>query len=215
MVSWVVSAIVRPAWITASIGALGDLGAQFVEKSYLVKEDEEMDTARTARLVAFRAVQGPLMAAAWTVFDRRFSFLSPVKRVVAKVVSDQIFLMAPFTFFFFLSQAAMDGTWNLSRALVLFPESLAFQLPYWCVTHTFTFGYVPPKYRVLWFSSAAVFANGYLSFVNERSAREDRALLLDADDETCDKQNIPAAIQRKTTAAIAQAAASAPAVSAM
>lgn len=148
-------------------------GAQLVEQRYLSDGQAEINNARTARLAAFRAFQGPLMEAAWRAFDVRYAILSPARQVAAKVVSDQILLMPPFTFLFFCSQAILDGSWNLSRAWRAFPESLSFQWPFWCVMHTLTFGFIPPTFRVVWFSAAAVFANGYLSFLNEKSAQEE------------------------------------------
>lgn len=146
-----------------------------VEQSYWTNGQGEINNARTARLMAFRAFQGPVMEAAWRAFDARYAILSPARQVAAKVVSDQVLLMPPFTFLFFCSQAVLDGSWNLSRAWRAFPESLSFQWPFWCIMHTLTFGFIPPTFRVVWFSSAAIFANGYLSFLNEKSAQEERS----------------------------------------
>jgi len=182
--AWTFSSMVlRPAGIAASIGALGDIAAQTVEHHYIDEDGPgELDNARTARLVAFRALQGPLMDAAWRYFDARFAPLSPARRVLAKVASDQLLLMPPFTFLFFCSQAALDGSWHLARAVACLPETLLFQFAYWPLAHTFTFGVVPTRFRLMWFSSAAVIANAYLSIVNERSARRGRRSLAGDDD---------------------------------
>uniref|UniRef100_A0A7S0JJS2 Uncharacterized protein n=1 Tax=Calcidiscus leptoporus TaxID=127549 RepID=A0A7S0JJS2_9EUKA len=168
----------RSAATAVVIGAAGDLLMQIFQRQQVAVDlQDPLDTARTARLAAYRMFHAPFIDAAWRLLDTRIR-IGGVRGVFAKVLADQTLLMPPSLFTFFLSQGVMEGLsveQSLARAVDSLVPTATVCLPYWGCVHMLTFSVVRSSMRIAWASTAAVGWNAYMSLQNQRAVARERA----------------------------------------
>lgn len=104
-----------------------------------------------------------------------FNFSSRGLSIFVKVCMQQAIFAPIFNSYFFSVQSILTGdsleeTWQrLQRAL---PSSLYNSLKVWPAVVTFSFLYVPPQFRSVFGGVVAVGWQTYLSWLNQRAARE-------------------------------------------
>ena len=102
----------RKACTTAgAIATLGDVGMQLREQQVSTKRAvalADVDSGRTARIVAYRVLQAPLVELSWRALDSRLP-LRGAAHAALVVGADQLFLLPTWTAIFYYSQSAMEG----------------------------------------------------------------------------------------------------------
>lgn len=153
------------------IGAGGDIMMQEIESPGVVTQ-ADLDSPRTARIVAYRVAQAPLLDLFWKRFDAWATALklSGGRGVIFKVACDQSLCSPFFLTMFYVSQGLLEGR-SLAEACqrtraAAWPTWLSGFKFYGCV-HIVTFAFVPIRYRIAWNSCAAVFWTAYLSHTNQ------------------------------------------------
>lgn len=106
---------------------------------------------------------------------RNFNFASKFLSILTKVVVQQTVFTPVFNTYFFsvqslLSGASMEETWErLKKAL---PVSIVNSAKLWPAVTAFSFMYVPPQFRNIFSGVIAVGWQTYLSWLNQKAARE-------------------------------------------
>ena len=173
----------------------GDLSAQIYFPS---SPDAEYDPWRTARHLAC-GLGSSIPSYEWLVLgpfpretkDKRddvkltgtrfmylhynFNFASRPLSIFTKVCIHQCFFAPVFNIYFFsvqsiLSGASLSDTWE--RLKVAVPSSLLTSVKVWPAVQTISFTFVPPQFRPVFSGSIAVAWQSYLSWLNQKAARE-------------------------------------------
>lgn len=104
-----------------------------------------------------------------------FNYSSKALSIFTKVCLQQAIFAPTFNSYFFTVQSLLAGnsieeTWQrLKRAL---PSSLINSMKLWPAVVTFSFLYVPPQFRSVFGGVVAIGWQTYLSWLNQRAARE-------------------------------------------
>lgn len=104
-----------------------------------------------------------------------FNYPSKVLSILTKVVVQQICFTPVFNTYFFsvhslLAGATLDETWErLKKAL---PVSVTNSVKLWPAVTAFSFMYVPAQFRNVFSGVIAVGWQTYLSWLNQKAARE-------------------------------------------
>jgi Mpv17 / PMP22 family len=112
------------------------------------------------------------------LLHRNFNYSSKCLSIFVKVVVQQVCVTPVFnTYFFsmqsFLAGATVDETWErLKKAL---PDSIWNSLKLWPAVSAFSFMYVPPHFRSVFACVISIGWQTYLSWLNQKTAREVRA----------------------------------------
>ncbi|KAH8426312.1 Mpv17/PMP22 family protein [Aspergillus melleus] len=112
----------------------------------------------------------------WFMFlHHNFNFASKFLSILTKVVVQQAVFTPVFNTYFFsvhslLSGASLEETWErLKKAL---PVSITNSAKLWPAVTAFSFMYVPPQFRNIFSGVIAVGWQTYLSWLNQKAARE-------------------------------------------
>ena len=130
-----------------------------------------IDTARTARLIAYRVFQAPILETAWRTMDATLPGKGAV-HVLCMVAADQLLLLPPWTVIFYYSQARMeqrDHAEGVRRVREKFVPTLRVGVPFYVLVHLVTFGVMPVHLRIAWVSTCGVAWNAFLSWSNQDS----------------------------------------------
>ena len=170
----------RKACTTAgAIATLGDIGMQLREQQVSTKRAvalADVDSGRTARIVAYRVLQAPLVELSWRALDSRLP-LRGAAHAALVVGADQLFLLPTWTAIFYYSQSAMEGRSHgegAERVRDKFWPTITAGVPFYTCVHAVTFGVLPPQLRLAWFSTCGVLWNAFLSSTNEDAAARAR-----------------------------------------
>ncbi|ODM18665.1 hypothetical protein SI65_05282 [Aspergillus cristatus] len=162
----------------------GDLSAQVLFPSEPVKgkEGEDADAEgggydpwRTMRHLTV-GVGSSIPSYNWFMFlHNNFNFPSKFLSILTKVCVQQAVFTPVFNTYFFsvhslLSGASLEDTWErLKKAL---PVSVTNSVKLWPAVTAFSFMYVPPQFRNVFSGIIAVGWQTYLSWLNQKAARE-------------------------------------------
>ncbi|CRG89554.1 Mpv17-like protein 2 [Talaromyces islandicus] len=167
----------------------GDLGAQLLFPSEAKPaqgsegDDDEgeekvmagYDPLRTMRHLAI-GLTSSIPQFKWFMFlHHNFNYSSKALSIFTKVCVQQAVFAPVFNSYFFSMQSLLVGdsieeTWQrLKRAL---PSSLWNSIKLWPAVVTFSFLYVPPQFRSVFGGVIAIGWQTYLSWLNQRAARE-------------------------------------------
>ncbi|KAJ5987511.1 hypothetical protein N7451_011876 [Penicillium sp. IBT 35674x] len=186
-------------WSSIVIYLCGDLSAQLffppdqpapandnqdVSKPYAEVKDEDdkkpgfgssYDPWRTVRhLIVGAGSSIPSYNWFWFLHNN-FNFSSKLLSILTKVTVQQIVFTPVFNTYFFsvhslLAGATFEETWErLKKAL---PVSISNSVKLWPAVTAFSFMYVPPEYRNVFSGVIAVGWQTYLSWLNQKAARE-------------------------------------------
>ncbi|KAL4914944.1 hypothetical protein BDW62DRAFT_189615 [Aspergillus aurantiobrunneus] len=112
----------------------------------------------------------------WFMFlHNNFNFPSKFLSILTKVVVQQIVFTPVFNTYFFsvhslLSGASLEETYE--RLKVALPRSVVNSAKFWPMVTAFSFMYVPPQFRNVFSGCIAVGWQTYLSWLNQKAARE-------------------------------------------
>ncbi|KAL2823345.1 hypothetical protein BDW59DRAFT_148743 [Aspergillus cavernicola] len=118
---------------------------------------------------------------AWFNFlHKNFNFASKPLSILTKVVVQQAVFTPVFNSYFFsvhslLSGASLEETFE--RLKVALPRSIVNSAKFWPMVTAFSFMYVPPQFRNVFSGCIAVGWQTYLSWLNQKAAREVEAAL--------------------------------------
>ncbi|BCR86541.1 Mpv17/PMP22 family protein [Aspergillus chevalieri] len=160
----------------------GDLSAQVLFPSEPVKGRESenaegggYDPWRTMRHLTV-GVGSSIPSYNWFMFlHNNFNFPSKFLSILTKVCVQQAVFTPVFNTYFFsvhslLSGASLEDTWErLKKAL---PVSVTNSVKLWPAVTAFSFMYVPPQFRNVFSGIIAVGWQTYLSWLNQKAARE-------------------------------------------
>jgi hypothetical protein len=104
-----------------------------------------------------------------------FNYTSKFLSILTKVVVQQVCFTPVFSIYFFglhslLAGATVAETGERLRRAV--PESIANSVKLWPAVTAFSFMYIPPHFRSVFTGLVAVGWQTYLSWLNQRTARE-------------------------------------------
>ncbi|KAJ5614044.1 hypothetical protein N7528_007698 [Penicillium herquei] len=185
-------------WSSIIIYLFGDLGAQLLFPSEdqapkagqnkaasaeLKKEDEKpafgssYNPWRTVRHLMIGAISS-IPSYKWFMFlHNNFNYSSKFLSILTKVVVQQMCFTPVFNTYFFsmhslLAGASFEETFErLKKAL---PVSITNSVKLWPAVTAFSFMYVPPEFRNVFSGGIAVCWQTYLSWLNQKAAREVR-----------------------------------------
>lgn len=180
------------ALLAGCFGIAGDAACQLFERKNRPAEDQEYDSARTARFFAYRvAVWGPIYSGFQTWMERTIGRSANPRIVAAKIFVDEMLWTPPCTALYYFFMAGMEGVEQggpkalpegLNRGWQrtfgedgwdgLLWKTLKLNWPFWCVAHTVTYTVVPLRARVAFVSLVSVFWSGVLSNLNESDRQE-------------------------------------------
>ncbi|KAL4866436.1 hypothetical protein BDV12DRAFT_133087 [Aspergillus spectabilis] len=112
----------------------------------------------------------------WFMFlHNNFNYASKPLSILTKVLVQQIVFTPVFNTYFFsvhsiLSGASLEETYE--RLKVALPRSIVNSAKFWPMVTAFSFVYVPPQFRNVFSGVIAVGWQTYLSWLNQRAARE-------------------------------------------
>ncbi|KAF7597525.1 hypothetical protein BBP40_000003 [Aspergillus hancockii] len=183
-------------WSSIVVYLCGDLSAQLLfpsdnkpvkdtarEASKTGSEDDNAETSggggydpmRTLRHLTVGAGSS-IPSYSWFMFlHNHFNFASKFLSILTKVVVQQAVFTPVFNTYFFsvhslLSGATLEETWErLKKAL---PVSITNSAKLWPAVTAFSFMYVPPQFRNIFSGVIAVGWQTYLSWLNQKAARE-------------------------------------------
>ncbi|KAJ5961202.1 uncharacterized protein N7479_008352 [Penicillium vulpinum] len=181
-------------WSSIVIYLCGDLSAQLFFPSEVpapAKSDSEdgdvfaqgdgetvsagYDPLRTLRHLCVGAGSS-IPSYKWFIFlGNHFNYSSKFLSILAKVVVQQSCFTPVFNTYFFgvhslLAGATLDETWErLKKAL---PVSIQNSVKLWPAVTAFMFMYVPPQFRNIFSGCIAVGWQTYLSWLNQKAAKE-------------------------------------------
>lgn len=107
--------------------------------------------------------------------SNNFNYSSKILSILTKVVVQQTFFTPVFNTYFFsvhslLAGATLDETWErLKKAL---PVSIQNSVKLWPAVTAFSFMYVPAQFRNVFSGCIAVGWQTYLSWLNQKAAKE-------------------------------------------
>lgn len=104
-----------------------------------------------------------------------FNYASKFLSILTKVCVQQAVFTPVFNSYFFamqslLSGATLDETWERLKKAV--PTSIYNSVKLWPAVTAFSFMYIPPHFRSVFGGSIAVGWQTYLSWLNQKAARE-------------------------------------------
>ncbi|KAK2810100.1 hypothetical protein FQN50_003294 [Emmonsiellopsis sp. PD_5] len=159
-------------------GGGGGDGAEGKAKGY--------DPVRTVRHLTVGAV-ACIPSYKWFMFlHNNFNYpSSKILSILTKVSVSQIFYTPIFNTYFFSAQSLLAGvsvsdTWE--RLKVALPTSIINSAKLWPAVTAFMFVYVDPQFRNVFAGCVAVGWQTYLSWLNQRAAREVRAAEREAEE---------------------------------
>ncbi|KAL4977283.1 hypothetical protein BDW66DRAFT_150139 [Aspergillus desertorum] len=170
----------------------GDLSAQFffppenppqrgldsrpgTEDNELIDKKGGYDPWRTLRHLTV-GIGSSIPSYNWFMFlHNSFNFASKPVSILTKVVVQQAVFTPVFNTYFFsvhslLSGASLEETWE--RLKVALPRSIVNSAKFWPIVTAFSFMYVPPQFRNVFSGCIAVGWQTYLSWLNQKAARE-------------------------------------------
>ncbi|KAG2415155.1 hypothetical protein HFD88_006346 [Aspergillus terreus] len=182
-------------WSTVVVYLCGDLSAQLLFPSEkkpkdASREDSQAESAQGSDSAVseggydpFRTLRHLVVGAGssipsynWFMFlHNHFNFTSKFLSILTKVVVQQSVFTPVFNTYFFsvhslLSGASLEETWErLKKAL---PVSITNSAKLWPAVTAFSFMYVPPQFRNIFSGCIAVGWQTYLSWLNQKAARE-------------------------------------------
>lgn len=106
---------------------------------------------------------------------QNFNYASKFLSIATKVVVQQIVYTPIFSTYFFSMQSLLTGaslseTWE--RLKIAVPNSLMNSVKLWPAVTAFNFMYVPVHFRMVFGGTVAVGWQTYLSWLNQKAARE-------------------------------------------
>ncbi|KKK17776.1 hypothetical protein AOCH_007226 [Aspergillus ochraceoroseus] len=163
----------------------GDLSAQLLFPPETATTESGMETGgydpwRTMRHLVV-GIGSSIPTYNWFMFlHRNFNFASKFLSILTKVCVQQAVFTPVFNTYFFsvhslLSGASLEET--LERLKVALPVSIVNSLKLWPAVTAFSFMYVPPQFRSIFSGCIAVGWQTYLSWLNQKAAREVEAEL--------------------------------------
>ncbi|CAG7954389.1 unnamed protein product [Penicillium salamii] len=177
-------------WSSIIIYLCGDLSAQLMfpaevpvsgkEGAEEIEGEQETVTAgydpyRTLRHLCV-GVGSSIPSYKWFAFlSNNFNYSSKILSILTKVVVQQTFFTPVFNTYFFsvhslLAGATLDETWErLKKAL---PVSIQNSVKLWPAVTAFSFMYVPAQFRNVFSGCIAVGWQTYLSWLNQKAAKE-------------------------------------------
>ncbi|KAK2738340.1 hypothetical protein FQN57_007100 [Myotisia sp. PD_48] len=176
----------RPYWTqfisTLIIYLCGDLSAQLLVPANTGDEEqdrksrwERYDPLRTLRHLTVGGISS-VPNYIWFMFlHNNFNFASKPLSILTKVVVSQSCFTPVFNTYFFsmqslLSGASLEETWE--RVKKALPVSLVNSVKLWPAITAFMFLYVDPQFRSIFAGGIAVGWQTYLSWLNQKAARE-------------------------------------------
>jgi hypothetical protein len=107
-----------------------------------------------------------------------FNFSSKFRSILTKVTVQQIVYTPVFIAYFFSMQALLGGasleeTWE--RLKMAFPVSIKNSIKLWPAVTAFSFMYFPAQFRSVFAACVSVGWQTYLSWLNQKAAREVQA----------------------------------------
>ncbi|KAJ5682585.1 hypothetical protein N7462_005750 [Penicillium macrosclerotiorum] len=176
-------------WSSIVIYLCGDLSAQLLFPSEVPQstqnqnEDGKEEAIQTVGYDPWRTARHLVVGAGssipsynWFMFlHNNFNFSSKILSVLTKVVVQQICFTPVFSTYFFgvhslLGGATLQETFErLKKAL---PVSITNSVMLWPAVTAFSFMYVPPQFRNVFSGVIAVGWQTYLSWLNQKAARE-------------------------------------------
>ncbi|CAG7988505.1 unnamed protein product [Penicillium olsonii] len=176
-------------WSSVIIYLCGDLCAQLLfpaevpapGKEGAENEDEQetvaaaYDPYRTLRHLCV-GVGSSIPSYKWFAFlSNNFNYSSKILSILTKVVVQQTFFTPVFNTYFFsvhslLAGATLDETWERLKKAV--PVSIQNSVKLWPAVTAFSFMYVPAQFRNVFSGCIAVGWQTYLSWLNQKAAKE-------------------------------------------
>lgn len=104
-----------------------------------------------------------------------FNFASKPLSIMTKVCLQQFIFAPVFNTYFFCMQSLLSGASigdSLERLKRALPDSLLNSVKLWPIVQTINFMYVPPQFRSQFVGVVAVGWQAYLSWLNQKAARE-------------------------------------------
>ncbi|KAL4895814.1 hypothetical protein BDV59DRAFT_173188 [Aspergillus ambiguus] len=203
-------------WSTVVVYLCGDLSAQLLfppeSKDSAKREDSPSESAQDNEGTVseggydpFRTMRHLVVGAGssipsynWFMFlHNHFNFPSKFLSILTKVVVQQSVFTPVFNTYFFsvhslLSGASLEETWErLKKAL---PVSITNSAKLWPAVTAFSFMYIPAQFRNIFSGCIAVGWQTYLSWLNQKAAREVEAA------EQADAGSSPIALTPSVTA---------------
>ncbi|OKL64305.1 hypothetical protein UA08_00916 [Talaromyces atroroseus] len=133
------------------------------------------DPLRTLRHLTVGVVSA-IPAFKWFMFlHHNFNYTSKFLSIATKVAVQQAVFTPVFSTYFFSAQsllagASLEETWErLKKAL---PPSIGNSIKLWPAVTAFSFMYVPPHFRAVFGGAISVGWQTYLSWLNQKAARE-------------------------------------------
>lgn len=166
----------RSAATGGGIGAVGDVLMQYRE--FRQRESaQQLDSARTARVMGYRLMHAPIVESAWRLLDASLAarggmLASGLTGAVSRALCDQCLLAPPSIAAFFMTQSLLEGctaSESVERVRTSFVPAFMVAFPCWMCAHTITFGLIRPEWRMAWASTVAVFWNAFLSGRNQQA----------------------------------------------
>ncbi|KAJ9219790.1 hypothetical protein DTO280E4_8864 [Paecilomyces variotii] len=177
---------------------IGDLSAQFMfpsdDKKGGAKEETKSDAGaseeeqkaeggsgggydplRTLRHLTVGAISS-IPSYKWFMFlHHNFNYASKFLSITTKVAVQQACFTPVFNTYFFsmqslLAGASLDETWERLKKAV--PTSIKNSVKLWPAVTAFSFMYIPPHFRSVFGGTIAVGWQTYLSWLNQKAARE-------------------------------------------
>ncbi|KAK2801538.1 hypothetical protein FQN51_005245 [Onygenales sp. PD_10] len=180
-------------------GEGGGDGAEAKAKGY--------DPVRTLRHLTVGAV-ACIPSYKWFMFlHNNFNYPSKILSILTKVSVSQIFYTPIFNTYFFSAQSLLAGvsvsdTWE--RLKVALPTSIINSAKLWPAVTAFMFVYVDPQFRNVFAGCVAVGWQTYLSWLNQRAAREVRAAEREAEEREREREGLVGDAVSASTSAVAR-----------
>ncbi|KAK1146557.1 hypothetical protein N8T08_002987 [Aspergillus melleus] len=164
-----------PSQNTPSVQNTDSQGSQSGEDGDAATSQGGYDPWRTMRHLVVGSGSS-IPSYTWFMFlHHNFNFASKFLSILTKVVVQQAVFTPVFNTYFFsvhslLSGASLEETWErLKKAL---PVSITNSAKLWPAVTAFSFMYVPPQFRNIFSGVIAVGWQTYLSWLNQKAARE-------------------------------------------
>lgn len=186
-------------WSSLVIYLFGDLGAQLLfpeekvttndnkgqTKEVAGQEDEEEKPSFGSEYNPWRTVRHLMIGAGssipsykWFLFlGNNFNYSSKFLSILTKVAVQQTCFTPVFNTYFFSMHSLLAGASfeeTVERVKKALPVSISNSVKLWPAVTAFSFMYVPPEYRNVFSGGIAVCWQTYLSWLNQKAAREVR-----------------------------------------
>ncbi|CDW84001.1 peroxisomal membrane protein 2 [Stylonychia lemnae] len=155
---------------SGTLGAVGDLLCQYLEKKYQISQTNEWNVKRTFNFAAMGAFfSAPILH---FHFTKLLPFIAPKKSSMAlskKLIVDQLIVSPIFMAGWFTTINLLDGN-GLNRSYedlkIKFIPTMTAHWKVWPAVNFVNFLFIPIQYQVLFANMVSLFFNSYLSYMH-------------------------------------------------